>query len=81
MANFSDLIEFCGGASVLARKLNLRVNTVQKWKDRNSLPPEHWPRVIAIAESKGRKLTADRLMRMAARMAPKLQPHPKAAGQ
>jgi DNA-binding transcriptional regulator YdaS (Cro superfamily) len=74
---FSDVIRICGGASALARLLNVQVNTVQKWKDRENIPAERWPIFIAVAESKGKKLTPDILMRMAARNAPRLRPHPR----
>src|SRR5262245_52825573 len=70
--SFQDVIDACGQASVLARLLNLRVSTVQKWRDRDSIPVEHWKAIIEVARRKNRKITVDQLMILAAKRAPAL---------
>lgn len=77
VTSFRDVIDACGQASALARALGMRVNTVQKWRDRDNIPPEYWRRVIDIARTKGRKITADRLMHISAKNAPIMQAKPR----
>lgn len=67
ISSFKQVVDICGQASSLARALGLRVSAVQKWKDRDNIPPEYWPQVIRIAKKRGRTLTPDRLMRLSAR--------------
>lgn len=38
--------------------------TVSKWKQRDSIPQEYWAAVVDAAAKKGRKLSADDLLRM-----------------
>ena len=73
MRSFRDVIDACGQATVMAKALGMRVSTIQKWRDRDKIPPEHWPKVIGLAENNGRRLSADKLMRIAARSAVKLE--------
>lgn len=48
-----------GGLSKTAQALNKPVTTVQGWKDRKRIPPEHWREIIAAAEANGQTLTLD----------------------
>ncbi len=69
---FRDVIDACGAASVLARALGLQVTTVQKWRDRDSIPVEHWQKVMDVARENGVTVTPEQLLKLAAKNAPKL---------
>jgi hypothetical protein len=43
---------------------------VIKWKKRKTIPPEYWAAICAAANSRGKHLTADDLMRVHAAPSP-----------
>ena len=55
----AKVLETFGGLTKTARALNKPVTTVQGWKDRGQVPPEHWREIIAVAEANGKTLTLD----------------------
>lgn len=62
MSIASEIIVKLGGIRPLARKLNIdRHTVVQGWKDRGTIPVEHWPAVIAVAAGQDIELTSDHL--------------------
>ena len=50
MKNVTDLINAFGGSSELARRINVPIPTVGAWKFRGSVPPEHYPDLVALAK-------------------------------
>jgi hypothetical protein len=71
--SFVDVIGIFGkgvvGADVLATTIRANRYAVRNWKARNSIPPEHWRRVIKAARDRGFELTMDDLQRFAERKA------------
>ena len=49
MKTVADLINSFGGSSELARRINVPIPTVGAWKHRGSVPPEHFPHLVALA--------------------------------
>ena len=47
------IIERMGGLTKLARALGYPVSTVQGWKDRRSIPQDHWLSIMQAAKSAG----------------------------
>lgn len=47
------LIEAMGGQTVVSKELELPHSTVKSWPRRESIPPEHWEDVIALARKNG----------------------------
>lgn len=53
-----DLIALIGGLTVVSRKLGHRhCTTVQRWCERNSLPPWRRPEIAALLAEEGIRLT------------------------
>src|SRR5690606_14396720 len=52
-ASFAELISLWPTAADLAADLGEKYQTVAAWKQRNSIPPDRWGRVIAAAEKRG----------------------------
>lgn len=46
MQSFSQIIDTLGGPSEAARKLGTSQQNAWQMKDRNSIPPKYWPRII-----------------------------------
>lgn len=53
------VISTFGTLTKTAMALGKPITTVQGWKDRKRIPPEHWREIIAAAEAAGKKLTLD----------------------
>jgi len=49
------------GYSVLAAELKAKYHTMAAWKSRNSIPPQHWHKIVRIAASRGIPITFDDL--------------------
>ena len=62
MNNIPDIIEGLGGATALAEQLAIPMTTVASWKGRQSIPVEHWPRLLEIATSQGIGLSYEQLV-------------------
>lgn len=57
MRSVSDFIERLGGATSIALFLStpterIPATTVASWKSRNSIPVEHWPRLMDLARER-----------------------------
>jgi len=53
MITASQIIDALGGTSEVTRRLAAkRPTTVSSWKTRGSIPPQWWPRLIAIARER-----------------------------
>jgi hypothetical protein len=50
--------------AALAADIRQKYETVKKWRQRNSIPHEHWPALIVAAKAKGKDLSADALLSM-----------------
>lgn len=46
------ILQHWPNTSELARDLNLDISLVQKWKDRNRIPSDHWPSLISSWEKR-----------------------------
>ena len=50
---FRDIIGLWPSAAQMARDLATLERTVRKWRDRGSIPPEHYPAIIKAAQRRG----------------------------
>lgn len=50
---FVDVIDLWPSRPELARDLGFTIGRVQKWADRNKIPPEHWNILIKAAGKRG----------------------------
>jgi hypothetical protein len=62
MNNIPNIIQCLGGATALAEQLGIPMTTVASWKQRQSIPVEHWPRLLEIATSQGIDLSYEQLV-------------------
>lgn len=53
MDSFRDVIAQWPSAEALAADLDEKGVTVRAWRNRNSIPPAHWSRVVAAAQARG----------------------------
>lgn len=49
MADFDFIFTAFPTAAALARALGEKQVTVRKWRNRDSIPPQHWDALIALA--------------------------------
>lgn len=71
MEDFSDhagLIAALGGGAIIEDHLKElpdppKAVTVRAWAARNKIPPEYWPGIIELGDTKGVAVTAEWLMR------------------
>lgn len=66
---FRDVIDSFRSMAQIAEVCDTTYSRVVKWKKRDYIPPEYWPDLIKGARHLGHKLTADDLMRCAAKRA------------
>jgi len=65
MHSFTDhasLLAVLGGGAEVASGINALPVTVRAWSARNRIPPEYWPDIIRLSETKGHPVTAEWLM-------------------
>ena len=62
MNNIPDIVEGLGGATALAEQLGIPMTTVASWKQRQSIPVEHWSRLIEIASHRGLDFSYEQLV-------------------
>jgi DNA-binding transcriptional regulator YdaS (Cro superfamily) len=48
-----------GNAEAMAAELGERGVTVRQWRNRGSIPPEHWPAIIEKAAARGVMLSVE----------------------
>ena len=53
------ILQHWPNTSKLARELDLDVSLVQKWKDRNRIPSDHWPSLLALWAKRRSELVAE----------------------
>lgn len=51
--SFSDLINCWSSVSAFATELECEYQTARKMKDRNSIAPHHWRKLVEISQCKG----------------------------
>lgn len=51
------VISAFGSLTKTATALGKPITTVQGWKDRKKVPPEHWREIISAAKAQGKTLT------------------------
>lgn len=67
MKSFSELIDKFGGAPAFADKIGIPASHARTMKARDSIPPEHWPAVIAAAQVSGDEpITMEQLLMLRA---------------
>lgn len=65
MRSFSEIIDQLGGYRSVADGMPRPLTTVQSWHQRNSIPPNEWPAVVAYADKVGVEgVTVDLLARL-----------------
>jgi hypothetical protein len=63
MMSHRETIHALGGIRKVARALGHNSHTkVQGWAERDRIPVDHWPDIIALAGDLGKELTADDLL-------------------
>lgn len=66
MESFAAVIDHWDSAEDLARDIGQKGVTVRQWRNRGSIPPEHWRPIIAAAERRGYQgFTFDTFVRLA----------------
>lgn len=83
----ATLITDLGGPTKLAQRLGgIDRGAVYKWRERNSIPRDYWPEVVAVAKADGIAIALDDYFRMlsgrrakARAAAPKRKPNGKRA--
>ena len=57
MSHLNPIYEVWGGnAEALAADIQEQGVTVRQWRNRNSIPPKYWPKIIKAASVKGKHL-------------------------
>jgi hypothetical protein len=68
MKSFGDVIDKLGGSAALARAINERDGTIRQWRQRDSIPPEYWSRIVSFAKKQEKdKVTIEALADLASR--------------
>lgn len=68
MQTFSDIITQWDTLEAFRIDVGVPYQRARKWRDRDSIPPRHWPDVIAACRKKGiRGVTIDTLAKFYAR--------------
>lgn len=68
MRTFSDIVSLWPTATELAADIGENDGTVRQWKNRDSIPAEYWPKVIAAAAKRRFVgVTAELMAQIAAR--------------
>jgi hypothetical protein len=65
MRSFADVIRLWPSAEQLADDLGIKGVTVRQWRNRNSIPAEHWLRLIEVGRARALSVTLDDLARLA----------------
>lgn len=66
MRTFADVIRRWENTEVFAADVGVPGVTGRAWKNRNSIPPVHWPAVVGAADRRGLTgITRDLLARIA----------------
>ena len=53
MEKFADVIALWGTAESLGKDIGESGITVRAWRNRNSIPGEHWQKLVKAAEARG----------------------------
>lgn len=53
MKSVQNFIDELGGASEVAKVLDKATTTVASWKQRKSIPVEHWAELVEVARQRG----------------------------
>jgi hypothetical protein len=65
--SFQDVLALWDSPDALAEAIGVKVETVRKWRQRDSIPSDYWLRLLESARATGKPVTADDLARLAAR--------------
>ena len=60
---YKQIVKCWPSINQLAYDLGEKPDTVRKWQDRNSIPPEKWGKVMKAARKRGYKVSGEILMR------------------
>jgi len=68
MKTFRDVINSFGNAEQMGRDLGVSGLSVRQWRRRNSIPSQHWTRIVDLAQTRGLDIISlDLLATIAAR--------------
>lgn len=65
--SFREIVNEWPSMAVLAEDLGVTYEVVRKWRQRRSIPPDHWERLLLAARRRRVRLRAQDLIRIAAR--------------
>jgi hypothetical protein len=77
MKSFGDIIDAFGGPVPFSQALGIADTHARTMKARNSIPPDHWAKLIVEAESRGIPVTFDLLTTLRALMRAATRPAPE----
>lgn len=66
-ASFTDVINLWPSIPEAVSEIGATVSQVSKWRRRDSIPPEWWEAVLATGVARRNGITADALVKLAAR--------------
>jgi hypothetical protein len=68
-STFSGFKEFLSdlGIREIASEIGANYETVRKWRARDRVPAEHWPKLLIAAQKRGHAVTSDTLMSWSSR--------------
>lgn len=64
MNTIPEIIDTLGGTTEFGRAIGVRQSTASEMKRRQSIPVQHWPKVIEAARIRKIKLTTDDLVEL-----------------
>jgi hypothetical protein len=73
MVTTDEFITSLGGPRLIAERLNITRNAVQRWVYpkpvgcAGRIPSKHWPLLVELAATRGHEITLDALMNMSAK--------------
>jgi hypothetical protein len=63
MSSLAPIYEPWGGnAEAMAADIGEKPVTVRQWRNRGSIPPLYWRKIITAAEARGARLTLDQFV-------------------
>jgi hypothetical protein len=64
---FKSVVDLWPSPDAMAADLGVKVETVRKWRQRDSIPAENWLAIVQIANRNGHRITVNDLAVLAAR--------------
>lgn len=64
-ANFTEVIDLWPSVADLAGDIDEKIDTVRKWRTRNTIPADKWARVVEASKRRRYKITPNLLVELA----------------